>query len=105
MTASAFVHGEHPCVEARDGVQGRRPVIKGTRFPVSSIVQNHRRSLSVEEILREFPHLTPAQVHGALSFHYTYPEAIDEEIAKLTAPEQTAAQFPPTKTRAADDGS
>ncbi|MBP87206.1 MAG: hypothetical protein CMJ64_10880 [Planctomycetaceae bacterium] len=51
----------HPYVESYPNVQGGRSVIKGTRFPVSSIVQNHRRGISVDEILREFPQLTPAK--------------------------------------------
>ena len=41
----------HPYVECRLAVHGGRPVLKGRRFPVSSIVQNHRRGLSVDEIL------------------------------------------------------
>ena len=32
----------HPYVERRLGVQGGQAVIKDSRFPVSSIVQNYR---------------------------------------------------------------
>jgi len=83
-------------VERTAGVQGGRPVIRGTRFPVSSIVQNHRRGLSVEEILREFPHLTPAQVYDALSYYYDHHEQIDWEIAELTDVAARMSQHPPT---------
>jgi len=86
----------HPHVERTAGVQGGRPVIRGTRFPVSSIVQNHRRGLSVEEILREFPHLTPAQVYDALSYYYDHHEQIDWEIAELTDVAARMSQHPPT---------
>ncbi|MBC8870235.1 MAG: DUF433 domain-containing protein [Planctomycetes bacterium] len=86
----------HPHVERRSGIQGGRPVIKGTRFPVSSIVQNHRRGLSVDEILREFPHLQPAQVYDALSYYYDHREQIDREIEKLTDLERVAQNHPPT---------
>jgi uncharacterized protein (DUF433 family) len=86
----------HPHVERAAGVQGGRPVIRGTRFPVSSIVQNHRRGLSVEEILREFPHLTPAQVYDALSYYYDHREQIDWEIAELTDVATVMSQHPPT---------
>ena len=48
---------EHLYIEQRPDVQGGRPVIKESRFPVSSIVQDYRRGWSVEEILREFPQL------------------------------------------------
>jgi len=74
----------HPYVEGRLGVHGGRPVIKGSRFPVSSIVQNHRRGLSVDEILGEFTHLSPAEVYDALSYYYDHRAEIDEEIDELT---------------------
>ena len=32
----------HPYVECRQNVQGGRPVVKGSRFPVSSIIQDYR---------------------------------------------------------------
>jgi uncharacterized protein (DUF433 family) len=74
---------EHPHVECRAGVQDGRPVIRGTRFPVSSIVQNHRRGLTVDEILLEFPHLSSAAVYDALSYYYDHRDQIDHEIADL----------------------
>jgi uncharacterized protein (DUF433 family) len=86
----------HPYVERRPGVQGGRPVIKGSRFPVSSVVQNYRRGLSVEEILYDFPHLTPAEVHGALSYYYDHREEIDKEIVELTDIDTIMKKYPPT---------
>ncbi|MGD0948548.1 MAG: DUF433 domain-containing protein [Candidatus Binatia bacterium] len=86
----------HPYVESRPGVQGGRPVIKGSRFPISSIVQNHHRGLSVEDILREFPHLTPAQVYDALSYYYDHRAEIDAEIAEFTDLDGAMRDCPPT---------
>jgi uncharacterized protein (DUF433 family) len=86
----------HPYVECRPEVQGGRPVIKSTRFPVSSIVQNYRRGLSVEEILVAFPQLNPAQVHDALSYYYDHLEQIDHEIATLADLDSAIAKYPPT---------
>jgi uncharacterized protein (DUF433 family) len=79
-------------------------VIKGSRFPVSSIVQDYRHGLSVEEILREFPHLSPAEVHDALSYYYDHRAEIDQEIAELTDLDTVMQQYPPT-LRPPDDGS
>jgi uncharacterized protein (DUF433 family) len=92
----------HPHIERRPGVQGGRPVIKGTRFPVSSVVQNHRRGLSVDDILGEFPHLTPAQVHDALSYYYDHRQQIDREIEMLNNVAGAALKHPPT-LRPVDD--
>lgn len=86
----------HPYVERRPGVQGGRSVIKGTRFPVSSIVLNHRRGLTVEEILREFPHLSPAEVYDALSYYYDHREQVEQEMAELTDLDRAMRDYPPT---------
>jgi uncharacterized protein (DUF433 family) len=74
----------HPYIERRPDVQGGRPVVKGSRFPVSSIVQSYRRGLPVEEILRAFSHLHPAEGHDALSYSHDHRAAIDQEIVALT---------------------
>jgi uncharacterized protein (DUF433 family) len=102
---TAFIESaiiQHPHVECREGVQGGCPVIKGTRFPVTSIVQNYRRGLSVEEILREFPHLNAAQVHDALSYYHDHQGQIDRRLAELTNLAQAMTRHPPTKRPAND---
>lgn len=86
----------HPYVERRAEIQGGRAVIKGSRFPVSSIVQNHRRGLSADEILREFPELTPAEVYDSLSYYYDHQAEIDAEIAALTDVTAAMREHPPT---------
>lgn len=105
MTASrATPDVAHPYVERREGVQGGRPVIKGSRFPVSSLVQNHRRGLTVEEILREFPQLTPAEVYDALSYYHDHREQIEQEIAELTDVKSAMRSYPPTLRPPTDGG-
>jgi uncharacterized protein (DUF433 family) len=104
MTTTGPVKVEHPHVECREGVQGGQPVIKGTRFPISSIVQNYRRGLSVEEILQQFPHLNAAQVHGALSYYFDHQPEIDRQIAELTDVDQAMTRYPPTRRPGDDRG-
>lgn len=100
MTAStAPVPVIHPYIECRPDVQGGRPFIRGTRFPVSSVIQNHRRGLSAEEILRDFPALNEAQLYDALSYYYDHREAIDKEITAMSDVQEAMHQFPPTLTR------
>ena len=60
---------KHPYVESRPGACGGIPVIRRTRFPVRSVVEYVlRQGLSPEEVLLQRPHLTLAQIHGALAF-------------------------------------
>lgn len=44
----------HRYVEHEPGVQGGRPVIRGHRIPISSLVLNHQQDMSVEGILDAF---------------------------------------------------
>ena len=86
----------HPYVQRKRGVCGGRPVIRGSRFPVSSIVWNHKLGLTVEEMLREFPALTPAQIYDALSYYYDHQAEIEEEIRNTHDLKTWMEKYPPT---------
>ena len=61
-------------------VCGGRPIIRGTRTPVKSIVGYYKLGMSVEEILEGLPHLTPAQVYEALSYYHDHLAEIEQDI-------------------------
>jgi uncharacterized protein (DUF433 family) len=105
MTPESPTEVIHPYVERRSGVQGGRPVIKGSRFPFSSIVQNHRRGPSPDEIIDTFPWLRPEEVYDALSYYYDHRAEIDAEIAELTDVEAAMRKHPPTLRPPRHDGS
>ncbi len=71
---------EHKYIESVQGVQGGRPVIKGTRTPVRSIVIYHRMGSTPEEIQIKLPHLNLAQIYDALSYYYDYKDETDQDI-------------------------
>lgn len=71
---------EHAYIEREQGVQGGRPVIKGTRTPVKSIVIYHRMGSTPEEIQIKLPHLSLAQIYDALSYYYDFKDEIDNDI-------------------------
>ncbi len=71
---------EHAYIERVHGVQGGRPVIKGTRTPVKSIVIYHRMGFASEEIQIKLPHLNLAQIYDALSYYYDFKDEIDHDI-------------------------
>lgn len=71
---------EHAYIEREQGVQGGRPVIKGTRTPVKSIVIYHRMGSIPEEIQIKLPHLSLAQIYDALSYYYDFKDEIDNDI-------------------------
>jgi uncharacterized protein (DUF433 family) len=45
---------ECPLVEAKPGVQSGVPVLRGTRLPVSAIIDNFNYGVSVAEIAEQF---------------------------------------------------
>ena len=70
----------HPHVTQVEGVAGGKPVIRGTRTPVRSIVAYHRMGNTPEEIQVKLPHLSLAQIYDALSFYYDHQADIDADI-------------------------
>jgi uncharacterized protein (DUF433 family) len=84
MATAQRVESAH--VERRPGVCGGDPVIRGTRFPVKSIVVYVlRHGMTPEEVVREWDFLTLGQVYGALAFYYDHKAEIDAHLAEETA--------------------
>lgn len=83
-------------IELRPNRDGEpRAFISGTRIRVQDIVSDHERhGLSPEQIAREYPHMTLAQVHAALAYFYDHREEVvqqakaDEDFARRMEAEQ-----------------
>lgn len=88
---------EHPHILSRRGVHGGSPVIKGTRIPISTIIIRYKQGNDVDEILRLYPQLKPAQAHDALSYYYDHREEIDREIKLLQNESSWKRKYPPGK--------
>jgi uncharacterized protein (DUF433 family) len=74
------VHGTpyHHIVKI-DGVCGGQAIIEGTRIAVWHIVgYYYKADMSVEDILAEWNHLTPAQVFSALAYYHDNKQEVDE---------------------------
>ena len=76
---SAHVRTEYRYVTTVPGVCGGRPIVRATRTPVKAILGYYNLGFSVEDILESLPHLTPAQVHEALSYHYDHQTEIEKD--------------------------
>ena len=72
---------EHPYIISQADLCGGSPIIRGTKFPVRSVVNYVlRQGLSPEELVKEFTHLTLAQVYDALSYYYDHKDTIDKDL-------------------------
>lgn len=61
-----------------------KPVIKGTRIPVELIVRMLAQGISEEEILEEYPRLTPEDIRAALAYAATI--LAEEEVFPMPVP-------------------
>lgn len=78
-------HVSHPHVECRPEFAGGSPVIKGTKFPVRSVVGCVVKSgMTPEELVREFPNLTLGKIHDALSYYYDNQDEIEQDLLENT---------------------
>jgi uncharacterized protein (DUF433 family) len=69
---------EHFYITKSPDIHGGEPIIKGTRFPVRSVVTYIlRNGMLPEELVREFPQLTLSAVYDALAYYYDHKEEID----------------------------
>jgi uncharacterized protein (DUF433 family) len=66
------------CDPARCGGQ---PVVSGTRMRVATILTCYRQGMTVEEIVQQYPHLKPADVHDALAYAYDHLAEIETDLA------------------------
>lgn len=62
-------------------IRGGRPIIAGTGVSVNRIVGWYQLGYSAEDIARELPHLTLAQVYAALTFYHANQKEIEAAIA------------------------
>ena len=86
----------HPYIGFDEKICAGKPVIVGTRTTVRAIVEVYKQSLSIEDILLAMPHLTPAQVHDALSYYYDHQQEIEDDILQ-NLEENCIREYPPNK--------
>lgn len=68
----------------RDG----KPCIAGTGITVHRIVGWYKHGMSPEEIARDYPHMSLAQVYAALAFYHANSTQIDDEMRVEQAEEE-----------------
>jgi uncharacterized protein (DUF433 family) len=65
-----------------DEILSGEPIIQGTRTPVRAIVETWRIGVAPEEISTGMPHLTLAQVFGALTYYSDHQDEINQYIER-----------------------
>ena len=65
-----------------DGVRTGRPIVEGTRIAVHDVAGLFANGSSVDDITREFPNLTRAQVYESLAYYEDHKPDIDRWVAE-----------------------
>lgn len=68
-------------IEKVSGRCGGQATVTGTRIRVGTILVCYRQGMTVEEIIQQYPHLRPADVHDALAYAYDHPEEMEVDFA------------------------
>jgi len=77
LSRKAFTHFH---ITANKAICSGSPIIKGTRTSVANVAGFYLMGMAAEEIQRELPHLSLAQVFDALAFYFDHREEIDQEL-------------------------
>jgi uncharacterized protein (DUF433 family) len=68
----------HDRIEINPEIMGGKPVIRGTRVPVETILRKLGAGRTPDEILADHPRLTPDDIHAAQAFAADY--LAEEEV-------------------------
>ena len=68
-------------IEKKSGVCGGRAVIAGTRIRASLVLGWYRAGMTVDEIVQQYPHLRPSDVHDALAYAFDHPDEMQADLA------------------------
>ena len=98
-TRVALRKSAHPYIGHKADTCGGRAIIISTRIEVSLIAWHYKQGRTVDEILQSYPHLTPAQVHDALSYYFDHQAEIEEEIHLSQDHDYWMKQYPPSQSR------
>ena len=72
----------YPHITQNRAILNGVPIIAGTRTPVRSVAGYYQMGMTVDEVLQAMPHLTAAEVHGALAYYFDHQKEIDGDIAR-----------------------
>jgi len=81
-------------IDRDPSVRGGRPKLAGTGMTVTRIAGWYKAGMTPEEIALEYPHLTLAQVHAALTYYHANQDDIEADLAR---DEQAASELTRSK--------
>ncbi|MCB9537687.1 MAG: DUF433 domain-containing protein [Myxococcales bacterium] len=84
--ASANAHLPYPHIVRDERIAGGQPIVETTRLPVATLVRQHQLGLELDEILAQYPSLSPAGLHAAFTYYFDHRDEIEAWIADAEQP-------------------
>lgn len=72
----------YPHIVKRPEYCGGQAAIDNTRIRVNNVVFVHKQGKTPNEIVADYPDLSLAQIHAALTYYYDHKEGIEAEFAE-----------------------
>ena len=92
MSATATEVEIGSMISRTPGIKRGTPHIAGTGVTVRTIVRWYKLGMSAEEIAAEYPHLSLAQVYGALAYYHANRDDMDAHMAAEEAESERIEQ-------------
>ncbi|MST94388.1 MAG: DUF433 domain-containing protein [Pedosphaera sp.] len=73
---------KYPHIASDARIAGGVPIIKGTRIAVRTVAGYYQLGMTPDEILQSLPHLTPAQLHAALTYYFDHQKQVDRDLKR-----------------------
>ena len=89
-TIQTIYHGkpiertDHPHVVKVHGVGSGEPIILGTAIMVRTLIEQYQLGSSIEELLWDYPQLSPAQIYDAIAYYHDHKEEMDHLLDEAT---------------------
>lgn len=71
---------EHSHIIKVPDIGSGEPIIKDTRISVRLIAEYYKAGMTVEEVLRDYPHLNAAAIYDAISYYIDHQDEIEDLI-------------------------
>lgn len=73
---------DHPLIHFREGPEGRRPTLLGSRLDVADVISTVRQNDNSPEAAAAYLEIPVPQVQAAVTYYADFKDEIDREIAE-----------------------
>jgi type III restriction enzyme len=81
LNNSTLKHTQEVVIQRTPGVCGGNARVRNTRIPVWTLVAFRQEGMTDEELLYNYPSLTPSDLEATWAYYQAHPSEIDQAMA------------------------